>query len=130
MNAKGVGQSVRRGILVGAAAGFLAGWGAFAVDGRVQSVAATSVGGSSMGHIVTVRDVPPPPRPPSLPPVPTPSTFHIATAAGSAAPPPLPTIQPLPALQKVQSVPALPKLQPLPALANIQTPPHAVTRTS
>ncbi|HVB96757.1 MAG TPA: hypothetical protein VNG11_03415 [Chloroflexota bacterium] len=113
MNAKQIGQAVRRGVLVGALTGFLAGWVAFATNsGSQPTVVDAAV--KSDGRLATVvaREVPPVPPAPTLAPLPTP--IAALTASLKKAPPP----------------PAIPTLQPLPPLPNVQVAVHTTTRTS
>lgn len=113
MNAKQIGQAVRRGVLVGALTGFLAGWVAFATNSGSQPTVVDAARKSDGRLAATVaREVPPVPPAPTLAPLPTPIAAQTASPRNVAPPP------------------AIPTLQPLPPLPNLPVSVHTTTRTS
>jgi|GEM_PF-5553454 len=99
MKSKSLGQSIRRGLVVGALAGFLAGWGAFAVrnDGKSASAAPATVTSAPIPTPV----LPSVPRPPTLAPIPTVNVASQSGTAALAAPAAVPTLQPIPTFPPV-----------------------------
>ena len=112
MNAKSLGQSIRRGLVVGAMTGFLAGWGAFAVRDGGKATSASAAPATIATVPIATPALPPVPPAPSLAPIPTVSADNQSGATTLATPAPVPTLQPVPTLPPV----------------SIQ--PRAVTRTS
>lgn len=100
MNPKILGQSIRRGVVVGAVTGLLAGAGAFAANGRPQP-AAPAMHPALEPAASVWSDVPPVPALPTLRPIPTVIGVQAAKQTNIAAPPPLPTLQPIPPLPPV-----------------------------
>jgi hypothetical protein len=112
MNAKTIGQAVRRGILAGALTGFVAGWGAFALGARPHASTASAARTDTGIATAVARQIPPFPKAPTLAAMPTPIAVATMTAVKADLPP------------------AIPTLQPLPPLPNVQVSVHTTTRTS